>query len=136
MKKTVNALPVRANPDANLRPSRQTSIRSIPMLVIPVQSRPLPPRAPERKPVAMRPVRFQFDAPGAQHVCVAGSFNNWSSTAHPLIQEASGSWTRVLDLPPGRHEYRFVVDGRWCDDPRTTELVPNPYGGFNAVAVV
>ena len=34
-------------------------------------------------------------------------------------------------LPPGVHQYRFVVDGQWSDDPACTQRAPNPFGGEN-----
>ena len=41
----------------------------------------------------------------------------------------------IRNVPPevGRHEYRFVVDGKWMDDHKAREFVPNPQGGQNAV---
>jgi hypothetical protein len=42
----------------------------------------------------------------------------------------------MLGLPPGRYEYRLVVDGAWVDDPTAMEFVGNPHGGRNAVVVV
>jgi len=44
-----------------------------------------------------------------------------------------GLWRSKVWLPPGRHEYRFVVDGQWISDPKAAEAVPNPYGGSNSV---
>lgn len=41
-----------------------------------------------------------------------------------------------LALPLGRHEYRLVVDGRWGGDPSATKVVPNPYAGQNAFAIM
>ena len=32
-------------------------------------------------------------------------------------------WTKILQLPPGMYEYRYVVDGHWCDDPDNPETV-------------
>lgn len=53
-----------------------------------------------------------------------------------MILLGDGKWAKELALPPGRYEYRFVVDGQWVDDPAAKESVPNPVGGFNAVLVV
>jgi 1,4-alpha-glucan branching enzyme len=72
-------------------------------------------------------------APEARSVVVTGSFCDWSSTGHPLKHAGNGVWTANLGLPPGRYEYRFVVDGEWRDDPGCTERVPNPFGSTNGV---
>jgi 1,4-alpha-glucan branching enzyme len=74
--------------------------------------------------------------PTAQEVCIAGSFNDWHPSVTPMIRLEDGRWAKELALPPGRYEYRFVVDGQWVDDPAATELVPNSFGTANAVLVV
>jgi 1,4-alpha-glucan branching enzyme len=72
----------------------------------------------------------------AQKACIAGSFNDWHPSVTPMIQLSDGKWVKELALPPGRHEYRFVVDGEWVDDPAATELIPNAFGTANAVLEV
>ena len=74
--------------------------------------------------------------PTAQEVCIAGSFNDWHPTVTPMIRLEDGKWAKELAVPAGRHEYRFVVDGQWADDPAAMELIPNPFGTANAVLVV
>ncbi len=77
-------------------------------------------------------------APAAGAVTVAGTFNNWDPAATPLGRDAAGTWTATLDLPPGRHEYKFVVDGEWCCEPGCEtayhgcpKCVPNASGTMN-----
>ena len=72
----------------------------------------------------------------AQEVCIAGSFNDWHPSVTPMVRLDDGKWAKELALPPGRYEYRFVVDGQWVDDPAATELIPNPFGTPNAVLEV
>ncbi len=74
--------------------------------------------------------------PSAQQVSVAGSFNAWQPEATPLKPVAPGRWSGNLELPPGRHEYLFVVDGQWLPDPNAPEAVQNPFGGRNSVLIV
>lgn len=81
-------------------------------------------------------VDFELTHPTAQEVCIAGSFNDWHPNATPMIRQDNGRWTIGLALPPGRYEYRFVVDGEWMDDPAAGELIPNPFGTANAVIEV
>lgn len=75
----------------------------------------------------------KFLAPSAKQVFVAGTFNNWQSAAIPLKPAQGGEWRGELKLPPGRHEYLFVVDGKWLPDPAARDAVPNPFGGFNSI---
>jgi hypothetical protein len=75
-------------------------------------------------------VRFVLYAPGAKHVTVAGTFNQWDQSAAPLVPAgASGVWRTTLAVPVGQHQYAFVVDGRrWVTDP----AAPAVDDGFGA----
>ena len=51
-----------------------------------------------------------------------------------------GVWSTELELRPGHHEFKFLVDGQWCcdvNDGAPTELaegcVPNDLGTMNRV---
>ena len=86
---------------------------------------------------------FSCRAPHAGVVCLAGTFNDWDRTATPLTRRPDGTWAVILDLPPGRYEYKFVVDDRWCCDPACGQpttgcphCVPNPFGTMNRVVEV
>ncbi len=87
-------------------------------------------------PPPLPATRLVFFGPGAECVCVAGTFNNWDPESLPLKAERDGSWTIELPLSPGRHEYRFIVDGCWVDDPRAEQYVPNAFGGVNGLLEV
>ncbi|WVR05615.1 hypothetical protein IAU60_002637 [Kwoniella sp. DSM 27419] len=51
---------------------------------------------------------------GAQTVCVAGGFNNWSATATPLHKQADGTFAADVSLPWGEKQaFKYVVDGEW-----------------------
>lgn len=78
-------------------------------------------------------VTFEYFAPYALTVTVAGTFNNWAMERNPLRKDASGKWKLNLDLPLGRHEYRYVVDGEWKNEQRPIDANPNPFGGYNNV---
>lgn len=85
------------------------------------------------------PDGVQFIYPGRpeQRVVVAGDFNNWSPAAAPMTFDPSINAHRVtLMLPPGRRQYRLVVDGRWIADPHNPETTTNAFGEVNSVVVV
>jgi len=84
----------------------------------------------------VRPVTFDFFAPGATLVCVAGSFNEWNAHSSPLRKLREGRWSLHLRLKPGRYEYRFLVDGVWKPDPLARQYVTDFCGGLNSVMVV
>lgn len=81
-----------------------------------------------------RKVRFDLTVqPGCQ-VYVAGTFNNWNPTANALKDNpGSGHCKATLTLPPGRHEYKFVVNGTWMADPKSPDAVPDGFGSLNSV---
>ncbi|UCD75961.1 MAG: AAA family ATPase, partial [Phycisphaerales bacterium] len=60
-----------------------------------------------------------FIQPGdlGRSVFIAGEFNNWSATSAPMrYNERLGVFEAFVKLPPGRYQYRLVVDGRWQPD--------------------
>lgn len=79
---------------------------------------------------------FEFYAPSAAEVCVAGTFNGWNAEKNPLKKNNSGTWRLTLSLPPGRYEYRYRVDGNWENDQRPVACVPNAFGTWNCVVEV
>jgi len=81
-------------------------------------------------------VEFKFYAPAAKKVNIAGSFNKWNSKSDPARKDSQGNWTTKLSLIPGRHEYKFIVDGNWVNDPRCSSCIPNAYGSHNCVVEV
>jgi 1,4-alpha-glucan branching enzyme len=83
-------------------------------------------------------VSFSLYSTRVRKVNIAGSFNNWSATADPLYdREGTGMWSILLPLPPGRYEYRFVIDGKdWIPDPSNPNTVDDGFGGYNSVIVV
>ena len=83
-------------------------------------------------------VHFELHAPGADQVELLGTFNNWKTGDIVLTgPDASGHWTATVELPEGRHEYIFLVDGeRWMADPNAATLRPDGFGNENAVIQV
>ena len=80
-------------------------------------------------------ITFHLDCPLAQNVFIAGNFNQWNPNDVPLKKRKKGHWSITLTLPPGRYEYRYIVDGFWMNDPKA-EKVPNEWGSENSVIIV
>lgn len=81
-------------------------------------------------------IKFTHRAPGAAAVFLAGSFNGWDAQRHPMTDAGGGEWVLVMALKPGRHEYKFVVDGSWFADPGNPNSAPDSFGGTNSVVEV
>ncbi len=62
-------------------------------------------------------IRFSYKDPYAGQVALAGDFNAWSNTANPMRKDDDGVWSTTVQLGPGEHQYKFVVDGQWIADP-------------------
>ncbi len=81
-------------------------------------------------------VQFEFLAPEALKVFLAGDFNNWDTSVNPMKKDKKGVWKTAFSLKPGRYEYRFLVDGNWENDPSCCDCVPNEFGSMNCVRIV
>jgi len=83
-------------------------------------------------------VRFEFVAPAAHRVSLAGSFNGWNDSTLTFSHGTqAGVWTVTVALPPGEYQYLFVVDGeRWIPDPTAHAQVKDEFGQTNSLLVV
>jgi 1,4-alpha-glucan branching enzyme len=79
---------------------------------------------------------FRLEAPQAAEAFVAGCFNGWNPAANPLERDERGAWSCSLAIEPGEHEYRFVVDGVWWDDPANMSRRWNDFGTQNCILIV
>lgn len=86
--------------------------------------------------IEAKPQYFSYVTRTARSVQLVGDFTNWEEHPIPLRQEPDGVWHTAIKLRPGTHYYRFLVDGKWCDDPECSIKEPNPFGGLNAVRLV
>jgi 1,4-alpha-glucan branching enzyme len=89
----------------------------------------------KKNPKLMK-AEFSLSAPQATSVFIAGDFNQWNLSTHPLKRDKKGVWKISLALGPGRYEYRFLVDGEWQNDPNCPSLVENPFGTSNCLRMV
>jgi 1,4-alpha-glucan branching enzyme len=90
-------------------------------------------------------VVFRFNAPSARVVQLAGNWpeNNWlagqAQTGSFLVgemkdEQGTGIWTRTEKMPPGRYQYKFVIDRvNWKEDPNNPNRTDDGYGGFNSL---
>ena len=72
-------------------------------------------------------VLFVYENSAAKQVQICGNFNNWCGTKDTggildpsigIMANDDGAWRIVLDLAPGRYQYKFVVDRvSWTMDP-------------------
>jgi 1,4-alpha-glucan branching enzyme len=78
-------------------------------------------------------VDFVLEYSQAENVYVCGDFNDWQPVSLSPMDGRQGLWKKRLSLPPGRYEYKFVVDGNWIPDPAARESAQNGYGSLNSI---
>lgn len=82
-------------------------------------------------------VIFKLLAPEAKTVHLAGNFNDWAIDNAALMKKLdNGTWIKILTLEPGDYSYKFVVDGKWIEDPNNTLTKENEYGGKDSLILV
>ena len=81
-------------------------------------------------------IEFEFYAPEAKKIQLAGSFNAWKAEETSLKKDQDGKWRVSINLPSGRYQYRYLVDGDWQNDQRPVECIPNAFGSWNCVVEV
>ncbi len=81
-------------------------------------------------------VIFSLTAPDAKEVFITGDFNNWELSDKNKMELTEDGWIKKLTLPQGRHRYRFVMDGKWTEDPGNALKEVNPYGEMDSLIEV
>ena len=85
----------------------------------------------------MPKVRFEVVAPEAQRIFLAGDFNQWDPGARRLTRTSNGEgrFVALMELGPGRYEYKYVVDGAWVCCQQAPRAL-NCYGSENCIVEV
>jgi 1,4-alpha-glucan branching enzyme len=52
---------------------------------------------------SLKRVQFEFPAPEALEVHLAGDFNDWDTRRRPMKKDKKGIWKTALSLNPGRY---------------------------------
>jgi len=82
---------------------------------------------------SVRDVTLKLNGIPGQIVFVAGSFNNWDKTSHPMVEQ-DGVYITTLCLEVGVYEYKFLVNDNWTLDPDPTcDWTQNAFGTLNSL---
>lgn len=88
-------------------------------------------------------VTFKYKG-SAESVVLVGSFNNWDVNDKTMRMKKNtyGQWMISVKLKPGKHQYKFFINGKWPNsmkelskyiDPAPDGYKDDGYGGYNAV---
>ena len=84
--------------------------------------------------------KYHFDVsikPNYVTLKIKGELNNWNSSKSELFPSVHGSpYGIVLNLKPGKYQYKLIADGKEIDDPSNPVTISNGMGGFNNVLEV
>lgn len=81
-------------------------------------------------------VTLTFDGIAARDVKIAGDFNDWVPDKGVSASHRDGTFVKTLNVPPGRYQYRLIIDGQWREDPTNAYHVINEFGEINSVLEV
>ena len=82
-------------------------------------------------------VTFVYQPEGTcGRVELAGSFNGWQPDGGRMARQKDGTFRRRLQLDPGEHRYKFLVDGQWVEDPEAEHQAMNAFGTCDSVVTV
>jgi hypothetical protein len=91
-------------------------------------------------PAVLRPVvekgraRFRIRSSQAAAVSVIGSWDDWAAPGQTLEHTGEpGLWEAWVEVPPGTHRYRFLVDGQAVRPPDAIRYARDDFGGEDAV---
>lgn len=86
----------------------------------------------ERSPAGTS-VQFQLEHNAAKSVALVGSFSDWAPQA---MTRQGKVWRAVVRLPPGSHQFAFLVDGEWFLPANAPGVVDDGFGQKNATVVI
>lgn len=101
---TVDPLPLPPLPPPPPSPLSLVPFPSFPFLT------PPPPRPPRSKLEGVK-TEFVYADGANDDVQLSGDWNDWK--AIQMFCECAGMWSVVTPVPPGPHEFKFIVDGEW-----------------------
>lgn len=93
-----------------LRPSRVTPTSQATVARVSSERPALRPVANDPSEIVAIPQQFMFEHKSARRVAIVGDFNNWDPKANAMVRDASGLWSTILPIMPGRHLFGFMVD--------------------------
>ncbi len=80
-------------------------------------------------------VVFNFKTDGRdKKIYLAGNFNNWNPSDPQFLMkddDGDGTWSITVKLAPGEYQYKYVIDGKWTQDPFGPGEAADGFGGRN-----
>lgn len=71
----------------------------------------------------------------AEKVILSGTFNRWNED-NLVMEKTKGGWKISLNLKPDTYQYKFIVDGKWMEDPANAHKEYNEHHTFNSILTI
>jgi 1,4-alpha-glucan branching enzyme len=81
-------------------------------------------------------VKFVWQNCLAENVYLVGDFNRWNEESHPMRKTKGLRFELEVKIPPGRYQFKYLIDGVWWNDPDADEYVDNFWGSEDSVILV
>lgn len=83
-------------------------------------------------------IEFHIQCSCADHISLAGTFNNWAHGELKLKPLNDGFWKiEIPMLPHGTYHYKFFIDDRmWAEDIENPLREPDGVVGWNSILTV
>ena len=82
----------------------------------------------------LKKVTFTYAGNPGHSVELAGTFNDWTPDKNPMIfSRKNGTYSCTLEIAPGVHEYKFIIDGEWLIDEDNPNFASNDFGTLNSI---
>lgn len=76
-------------------------------------------------------ITLKWEADGSSSVEISGLDIGWGQRIPLTYDEEKGAWFLEKELPEGRYEYKYVVDGKWLCNEHELITKPNADGHVN-----
>jgi len=74
---------------------------------------------------------FRVYLPEATSVELVGTFTAWRACAIRMTRESTGWWSASTQVPPGEHDFSYLVNGAsWVADYAASGVRRNAFGGW------
>jgi 1,4-alpha-glucan branching enzyme len=74
---------------------------------------------------------FRVYLPEAGQVELVGTFTDWRIRPLRMVREDTGWWEVTTDLPPGEHDFSYLVNSaNWLADYAASGVKRNKFGGW------
>ena len=81
-------------------------------------------------------VVMEFVSNGIEKLQLAGEFNDWVPDKDVDTQIEKGVIRKIINVKPGKYQYRLIIDGKWQKDSSNPYQILNEYGEVNSLLYV